>query len=96
MNKPEVRIIYHLGMFTGQGVKDCVLLRWDKVDFKRKRIESKQFKTGKEVSIPMAAQLFEVFKGGSGGGKKICTFVRMLPSTTTSLIKTARMSEIIW
>jgi integrase len=62
MNKPEIRVIYHLGMFTGQRLKDCVLLRWDKVDFKRKRIEVKQFKTGKEVSIPMAAQLFEVLK----------------------------------
>ena len=62
MNKPEIRIIYHLGMFTGQRLKDCVLLRWDKVDFKRKRIEVKQFKTGKEVSIPMASQLFEVLK----------------------------------
>ena len=62
MNKPEIRVIYHLGMFTGQRLKDCVLLRWDKVDFKRKRIEVKQFKTGKEVSIPMAAQLFDVLK----------------------------------
>ena len=62
MNKPEIRVIYHLGMFTGQRLKDCVLLRWDKVDFKRKRIEVKQFKTGKEVSIPMASQLFEVLK----------------------------------
>ena len=62
MNKPEIRIIYHLGMFTGQRLKDCVLLRWDKVDFKRKRIEVKQFKTGKEVSIPMAAQLFEALQ----------------------------------
>jgi integrase len=61
-NKPEIRVIYHLGMFTGQRLKDCVLLRWYKVDFKRKRIEVKQFKTGKEVSIPMAAQLFEVLK----------------------------------
>ena len=62
MNKQEIRVIYHLGMFTGQRLKDCVLLRWDKVDFKRKRIEVKQFKTGKEVSIPMASQLFEVLK----------------------------------
>ena len=62
MNKPEIRVIYHLGMFTGQRLKDCVLLRWDKVDFKRKRIEVKQFKTGKEVSIPMASQLFDVLK----------------------------------
>ena len=59
-NKPEIRVVYHLGMFTGQRLKDCVLLRWDKVDMKRKRIWVKQFKTGKEVTIPMAPKLFEV------------------------------------
>ena len=60
MNKPEIKVIYHLGMFTGQRLKDCVLLRWDKVDLNRKRIWVKQFKTGKEVTIPMAPKLFEV------------------------------------
>lgn len=59
-NKPEVRVIYHLGMFTGQRLKDCVLLRWDKVDLKRKRIWVKQFKTGKEVTIPIAPKLLAV------------------------------------
>ena len=59
-NKPEIRVVYHLGMFTGQRLKDCVLLRWDKVDLNRKRIWVKQFKTGKEVTIPMAPKLFEV------------------------------------
>ena len=47
-------------MFTGQRLKDCVLLRWDKVDLNRKRIWVKQFKTGKEVTIPMSPKLFEV------------------------------------
>jgi integrase len=61
-NKPEIRVVYHLGMFTGQRLKDCVLLRWDKVDLTRKRIWVKQFKTGKEVTIPMASQLFDVLK----------------------------------
>ncbi len=59
-NKAEIRVIYHLSMFTGQRLKDCVLLRWDKVDLNRKRIWVKQFKTGKEVSIPMAPKLFKV------------------------------------
>ena len=27
MNKPEIRVIYYLGMFTGQRMKDCVLLQ---------------------------------------------------------------------
>ena len=59
-NKPEIRVVYHLGMFTGQRLKDCVLLRWDKVDFTKRRIWVKQFKTGKEVTIPMAPKLFEI------------------------------------
>ena len=62
MHKPEIRVIYYLGMFTGQRLKDCVLLRWQNVDMKRKRISVKQFKTGKEVMIPMADSLFQVLK----------------------------------
>ena len=60
INKPEIKVIYHLGMFTGQRLKDCVLLRWDMVDLNKKRIWIKQFKTGKEVTIPMASKLLEV------------------------------------
>jgi len=66
MNKPEVKVIYHLGMFTGQRLKDCVLLRWDKVDLNKRRIWVKQFKTGKEVTIPMAPKLFEVLTEAKG------------------------------
>jgi len=60
LNKPEIRVIYYLGMFTGQRLKDCVLLPWDKVDLDRKRIWVKQFKTGKEVTIPIAMPLHRV------------------------------------
>ena len=60
MNKPEIRVIYYLGMFTGQRLKDCVLLQWQNVDMDHKRIYVKQFKTGKEVTIPMAEELFQV------------------------------------
>ncbi|MBS1371567.1 MAG: tyrosine-type recombinase/integrase [Lentisphaeria bacterium] len=60
MNKPEIRVIYHLGMFTGQRLKDCVLLQWHKVDLGRRRIWVTQFKTGKEVTIPIADQLLAV------------------------------------
>lgn len=59
-NKPEIRVVYHLGMFTGQRLKDCVLLCWDKIDLKRKRIWVKQFKTGKEVTIPIAPKLLNI------------------------------------
>jgi len=60
MNKKEVRVIYFLGMYTGQRLKDCVLLRWSKVDFNMNRIWVKQFKTGKEVTIPIAPALKDV------------------------------------
>ncbi|MEI8246759.1 MAG: tyrosine-type recombinase/integrase [Lentisphaerota bacterium] len=60
MNKPEIRVVYYLGMFTGQRFKDCIMLRWDKIDLNRKRIWVKQFKTGKEVTIPMAPELLDV------------------------------------
>lgn len=63
MNKPEVRVVYYLGMFTGQRMKDCVLLRWSKIDFKLKRVWVKQFKTGKEVTIPIAPKLMEILQG---------------------------------
>ena len=62
MNKPELRVVYHIGMFTGQRFKDCVLLRWQNVDLNRKRIWVKQFKTGKEVSIPIAPKLLLVLQ----------------------------------
>ncbi len=62
LNKPEVRVVYYLGMFTGQRMKDCVLLRWSKIDFNRKRVLVKQFKTGKEVTIPIAPKLLEIFR----------------------------------
>ena len=62
MNKPEIRVIYYIGMFTGQRLKDCVLLQWQNVDMERRRIWVKQFKTGKEVTIPMAAELYAVLE----------------------------------
>ena len=60
LNKEEIRVIYHLGIFTGQRLKDCVLLRWSKINLAQKKIECKQFKTGKEVTIPIAPQLLSV------------------------------------
>ncbi|MPM79345.1 hypothetical protein SDC9_126378 [bioreactor metagenome] len=62
MNKPEVRVVYYLGMFTGQRMKDCVLLRWSKINLKLRRVWVKQFKTGKEVTIPLAPKLLEVLQ----------------------------------
>ena len=62
-NKEEIKVIYYLGLYTGQRLKDCVLLRWSKVNLAQKKIECKQFKTGKEVTIPIAPQLLTVLEG---------------------------------
>lgn len=62
MNKSEIRCIYYIGMYAGQRLKDCVLLQWQNVDMDHQRIFVKQFKTGKEVTIPIAPQLFTVLK----------------------------------
>ena len=58
-DRDEIRIIYTIGMFTGQRLKDCVLLQWQNVDMKNRRIWVKQFKTGQEVTIPIADKLYE-------------------------------------
>ena len=62
MNKPEIRVIYYVGMYAGQRLKDCVLLQWQNVDMEHQRIFVKPFKTGKEVTILIAPQLFDVLK----------------------------------
>jgi len=61
-NKPEVKVLYHLGMYTGQRLKDCVLLQWNNVDLARRMIRVRQFKTGKLVTIPIANRLLEVLQ----------------------------------
>lgn len=60
INKEEIRVIYHIGMFTGQRLKDCVLLQWQDVCLEQRRIRLKQYKTGKEVSVPIAPELYTV------------------------------------
>ncbi len=57
MNKQEIKVVYYLGLFTGQRLKDCALMRWSSVHFEIDKIGVKQFKTGKEVTIPIAPQL---------------------------------------
>ena len=66
MNKPEIRVVYYFGMYTGQRLKDCVLLKWENVDLARGRLWVKQFKTGKEVTIPIAPELREVLIEAQG------------------------------
>jgi len=75
LNKPEIKIIYYLGMYTGQRMKDCIMLRWNRINLQRRTIEVKQFKTGKEVSIPIAPQLYNVLLEAQATKEKDHDFV---------------------
>ncbi len=62
LNKDEIRIIFIMGMYTGQRMKDCVLMQWQNIDFIHHQIYVHQHKTGKEVTIPIAPALLEALK----------------------------------
>jgi len=62
INKDEIRILYTIGMFTGQRLKDCVLMQWQNIDLERRYLSVKQFKTGKEVTFPIAPELYAAFQ----------------------------------
>ncbi len=59
-NQAELKVLFALGAYTGQRMKDCALLQWHSVDLKRLRISVKQFKTGKDATIPIAPQLLQL------------------------------------
>ena len=58
-NKDEIRVIYTIGRYTGQRLKDCVLLQWQNIDMRHRRIWVTQFKTCKKVTIPIADKLYD-------------------------------------
>ena len=84
MNKDEIRVLYVIGRFTGQRLKDCVLLQWQNIDMSNRRLWVKQFKTGKEVTIPMAPELYTALIEA----KKLRTDQYVTPKTATRYNKT--------
>jgi len=67
LNKAEIKVIYYIGMYTGQRLKDCVLMQWQNIDLGQRRIWVKQFKTGKDVSILESERFVETAKSKNGG-----------------------------
>lgn len=59
MNKQELKVVFLLAMFTAQRLKDCVLLRWNRINMATGRIEVLQWKTGKLVTFPIAPILMD-------------------------------------
>ena len=60
LNKEEIKVVFYIGMYTGQRLKDCVLLQWQNVDLEHRRISVTQYKTGQSVTIPIADQLYQI------------------------------------
>lgn len=57
---PSIRLLFLLGIYTGQRSIDCALLDWKNVDFKTNRISCKPHKTAKfgtKVRIPIFSGL---------------------------------------
>jgi integrase len=65
---PEIRNVYDLadqewkslilfGLYTGQRLSDLAILSWDNIDLARNEIRLKARKTGKRLSLPIAAPL---------------------------------------
>ncbi len=71
INKNEIRIIYIIGMYTGQRMKDCVLMQWQNIDFALGQLYVHQYKTGRNVTIPIAPPLLEALREAEGWRKEL-------------------------
>jgi integrase len=83
-NREELRVLFHIGAFTGQRLKDCALLQWDSVDLPRRRITITQYKTGREATIPVAPRLLEALEQAKGWERD--SYV--LPNTALRYLRT--------
>lgn len=61
-NKHEIEVLVYILKYTGQRQKDCVNLSWNKINMRRRRLWVQQEKTGKDVTIPMADELYEMLR----------------------------------
>lgn len=62
LNKAEIEVLFYILKYTGQRQKDCVNLSWNKIEMTRRRLWVTQEKTGKQVSIPIAPELYGMLK----------------------------------
>ncbi len=62
INKSEIEVLFYILKYTGQRQKDCVNLSWKKINMERRRLWVTQEKTGKDVSLPIAPELYDMLK----------------------------------
>lgn len=60
-NKEEIKVLFHIGAYTGLRLKDCTLLKWEHVKFDRNLISvipyKTKAKTNQRVNIPLHSEL---------------------------------------
>ena len=66
LNKEEMKALFHLGIWTGLRLVDCVLIKWENINFQRNLITCKPQKTARKtnkiVSIPIHPSLKSVLE----------------------------------
>jgi integrase len=66
LHKEEMTVLFHLGAWTGLRFIDCVLMKWENIDFARNLITCKPQKTArktnKRVTVPMHPILRQFFE----------------------------------
>jgi len=65
LHKEEMTVLFHLGAWTGLRFIDCVLMKWENIDFARNLITCKPQKTARKtnrrVTVPMHPVLRQFF-----------------------------------
>ncbi len=64
MHKRELEMLFHIGIFTGMRLVDCVLLKWDSISFDKNLISLVPVKTRnshKEIRVPIHHELKKQF-----------------------------------
>lgn len=51
LNKEEMRLLFHIGVWTGLRLKDCALIKWENVNLKSNLITVVPYKTSRKSNI---------------------------------------------
>lgn len=65
MHKPEMKVMFHLGAWTGLRLIDCALMKWESIDLEKNLINCiphKTRKTQKSITIPIHPLLHAEFE----------------------------------
>lgn len=94
-NKAEIKVIFYIGMYTGQRLKDCVLLQWQNVDLEYRESALLSTRLGKVLPFPLLIN-FIVFCLRPRNVRRMAMLIPKSPSVINRKIKKASVLVIIW